>query len=136
MNKTLRTYYAILAATFVCTSTTAAPAADGTGTTATIIVVHHAVAKPPMCLPGPCDAEALALADRSMERTAWLMSEPPLTVDPALNYSSEGLVEEPLPEGGVFVDLKGRFVHRLSAVTTENGQTAVRCGGTLAAEEH
>ncbi len=42
-----------------------------------------------------------------------------------LNTSSQGLVEQPLPGGGVKVDLKGRFQSSTTASVKEDGSVVV-----------
>lgn len=59
---------------------------------------------------------------------AWLKS--------VTNRTSEGLVERRGPDGGVSVDLKGRFQHALVAKTHRSGSVIVGCVNTLKEANH
>jgi hypothetical protein len=48
-----------------------------------------------------------------------------------LNYSSEGLTEEPLADGGYYMDLQGRFQVTMTAHVDAQGQRHVVCDEPL-----
>jgi hypothetical protein len=50
-----------------------------------------------------------------------------IAADPAFDTSSQGLVEEPAPGGGVMVDLGGRFRSAVTATVGPDGTPAADC---------